>query len=109
MIEITTFGLMVLALIGGTLARDYWRARRDRQRALGMAALVAEFTTRSVRELVVTIGEPYELTAGTSGRSLYIWKAPPNEKLPQGSGLLTLVVTVEADGAISEMSWRDTT
>ena len=109
MIEIATFGLMVLALIVGALARDYWRARRDRQRAALMIAMTAEYTSQPVWKLVATIGEPYEWTPGTSGRSLYIWKAPPNAKLPSGTGLLTVVATVDADGTIAELTWRDTT
>ena len=109
MIEIATFGLMVLTLIVGALGRDYWRAKRDRKRAFLMTALVNKFANRPVAELVEAIGDPYEWMDGTSGRSLYIWKAPPNEKLPPGSGLLTVVAIVEADGTIEEMTWRDTT
>jgi hypothetical protein len=109
MIEITTFGLMVIALIAGALIRDYWHARRDRQRAARMGALVEEFTGQSILNLVMRIGDPYERMDGTSGRSLYIWKAPPSERLPPGSGLLTVVATVEMDGAISEITWRDRT
>ena len=107
MIEITTFGLMVLALIAGTLARDYWRARRDRLRAIQMDLLVGEFLRQPLPVLIAFLGEPYEVNEGLSGRSLHIWKAPPNVKLPQGSGLLTLTVTVEPDGLISEIEWRD--
>ena len=109
MIEITTFGLMVLALIVGTLSRDYWRARRDRNRAVQMDVLVAQFTNRPLMSLVSHLGDPYETTQGLSGRALYIWKSPPNEKLPPGSGLLTMVVTIEADGVISDIQWRDRT
>ena len=109
MIEITTFGLMVLALIVGTLARDYWRARRDRLRAVQMGRMVAEFTGQPLASLISFLGGPYETTQGLSGRALYIWKSPPNETLPPGSGLLTLVVTIEADGVISGIEWRDRT
>ena len=107
MIEITTFGLMVLALLAGTLGRDYWRARRDRLRAFQMDLLTREFSNQPLPVLVAFLGEPYELHQGLSGRSLHIWKAPPNDKLPQGSGLLTVTVTVEPDGLISEIEWRD--
>ena len=107
MIEITTFGLMVLTLIAGTLARDYWRARRDRLRVVQMDLLMREFSNQPLAVLVAFLGEPYEVNQGLSGRSLQIWKAPPNVKLPQGSGLLTVTVTVEPDGLISEIEWRD--
>ena len=109
MIEITTFGLMVLALIVGTLARDYWRARRDRNRAIQINALVVEFTNQPLESLVALVGDPYEMAQGLSGRRLYIWKSPPNEKLPRGSGLLTMAATIEADGLISGIEWRDRT
>lgn len=109
MIEIITFGLMVLALIAGTLARDYWHAERDRQRAIRMDAIVVEFTNQPLQTLTNAFGEPYETARALSGRSLYIWKAPPNDKLPRGSGLLTVIATVEADGIITELSWRDRT
>jgi hypothetical protein len=107
MIEITTFGLMVLALIAGALARDYWRAERDRQRAIRMGLIVVEFTGQHVRSLIEVIGEPYESDEALSGRALLIWKSPPNERLPPGSGLLTVIATVEAGGVISEIEWRD--
>ena len=109
MIEITTFGLMVLALLAGTLTRDYWRARRDRFRAIQMDGIVREFTQQPLPVLVAFLGEPYEVAPAMSGRSLHIWKSPPNDKLPKGSGLLTMTVTVEADGVISEIEWRDRT
>lgn len=109
MIEITTFGLMVLALIAGTLGRDYWRASRNQQRRIQMDAIVTEFTRQPLLSLVALLGDPYEIDQALSGRALYTWKAPPNQKLPQGTGLLTLVVTVEADGVISDMEWRDRT
>lgn len=109
MIEITTFGLMVLGLIIAALTRDYWRARRDRLRRTQMDAIVSEFTQQPLLALVAAFGDPYETATGLSGRALYIWKAPPNQKLPRGTGLLTLTVTVEADGLISEIEWRDRT
>ena len=109
MIEITTFGLMVLALIVGALVRDYWRARRDERRRAKMEAIAAEFVRRPILELVELIGQPFELAKGVSERALYIWKSPPNEKLPRGSGLLTVIATVEADGFVSEIEWRDRT
>ena len=107
MIEITTFGLMVLALLAGTLGRDYWRARRNRLRVFQMDSIVQEFSNQPLPVLIAFLGEPYEADHGLSGRSLHIWKAPPNEKLPRGSGLLTVTVTVERDGLISEIEWRD--
>jgi hypothetical protein len=107
MIEITIFGLMVMTLIAVALARDFWRARRDRHRAHHMDSIVSHYASQPVQELVNQIGEPYEMTKGWSQRALYIWKAPPNEKLPSGSGLLILIATVEADGVISEITWRD--
>jgi hypothetical protein len=107
MIEMTTFGLMVLALIMGTLVRDFLRAKRDRMRAAQMNHIVAEFTGRPVKSLVSAVGDPYETAQGVSGRALCIWKAPPNEKLPQGSGLLTLIATVDEDGVLSQIEWRD--
>ena len=107
MIEIMTFGLMVLAILAGTLGRDLWRARRDRQRAIQMESLTREFSQQPIGLLVELLGEAYEVDFGLSGRALHIWKAPPNEKLPRGSGLLTVVATVEPDGRISELEWRD--
>jgi hypothetical protein len=109
MIEITTFGLMVLALIVGTLARDYWRAKRDRARVEAVNRIAVEFTGQPIELLVQLIGAPYDMAEGSSGRTLLIWKSPPNEKLPPGSGLLTIVVTVEAGGTISLIEWRDRT
>ena len=73
MIEITTFGLMVLALIVGTLARDYWRARRDRQRRVRMEAIVIQFTNQPLDLLMEVLGDPYETAEALSGRALYIW------------------------------------
>jgi hypothetical protein len=107
MIEIATFGLMVLALIVHALTRDYRRARRDRHRGVEMNGLAAQFTNQAAADLVRMLGEPYEVVHGLSNRAMYVWKAPPNKKLPQGSGLLTVSVTVEADGIISEIAWRD--
>jgi hypothetical protein len=107
MIEITTFGLMVLALIVVTLARDYRKAKRDQVRAMQMNQLVTEFTGQKIELLVSAVGDPYETATGLSGRALCIWKAPPNDKLPRGSGLLTLIATVDADGVLSQIEWRD--
>ena len=107
MIEITTFGLMVLALIVGTLTRDYRRAKRDRTRAAHMDSIVIEFTNQPLSVLVSFLGDPWEVAEGVSGRSLQIWKSPPNERLPKGSGLLTMVATVEADGRISRIEWNE--
>ena len=106
MIEITTFGLMVLALIAGALARDYWLAKRDRSRAVHMDSIILEFADQPLAVLVSFLGNPYEVANGVSGRSLYIWKSPPNDRLPRGSGLLTMTATVEADGMISGIEWR---
>src|SRR5436309_761045 len=107
MIELTTFGLMVLALIAGALIRDYRRAKGDRMRAAQMNHRVAEFTGRAIKSLVLAVGDPYKTAQGVSGRALCIWKAPPNEKLPQGSALLTLIATVDEDGVLSQIEWRD--
>jgi len=109
MIEITTFGFMVLTLIVCTLTRDYFRARRDDRRRIQMDQMALEWVERPVQDLIDSIGQPFELAVGLSARALYIWKSPPNDKLPPGSGLLTLTVTVEADGVISEIEWRDRT
>ena len=109
MIELTTFGLMVLALIAGALTRDFRRAKRDRMRAAQMNHIVAEFTGQPVRSLVLAVGDPYETAQGVSGRAMCIWKAPPNERLPRGSGLLTLIATVDEDGMLSQIEWRDHT
>lgn len=100
---------MVLALIAGTLGRDYWRARRNRLRAELMNSIITEFTDQPLSLLVRALGDPYETALGLSGRSLHIWKSPPNDQLPRGSGLLTMVATVEADGMISDIEWRDRT
>ena len=100
---------MALALIAVALTRDYWRARRDQKRAVEMTRIVARFTTASIDSLIAQIGAPYETAEGTSGRALFIWKSPPNDQLPPGSGLLTVTVTVEAGGAISSIEWRDRT
>jgi len=107
MIEIATFGLMVFTLIVGALLRDFVRAQRDRARAARMGHLVSEFTSQPVESLVYLIGEPFETTEAMSGRALFVWKSPPNEKLPRGSGLLTLIATVEPEGLISRIEWRD--
>jgi hypothetical protein len=107
MIELTTFSLMVGAMIVAALGRDYWRARQDRVRATRMDHLVAEFTNQPLEGLVLKLGAPFEIAQGLSERALYVWKSPPNDILPRGSGLLTVTVTVEADCVISEIAWRD--
>lgn len=98
-----------MALIAGTLLRDGYRAWRNRKRAEIMDQYVRDFTGQPAVHLVREIGDPYEISTGTSGRSLYTWKSPPNHRLPRGTGLLTVVATIESTGLVSELAWRDRT
>ena len=106
MIEIAALIAMLGLAFLASLAWGLHRYRRDKSRASGMESLAARWKGRAALEVVREIGDPFEVAEGTSGRSLYIWKAPPATTLPGGSGLLTVIVTVES-GNVVDVEWRD--
>jgi hypothetical protein len=51
-------------------------------------------------------GPPTEIVEGTSGRQLYIWKALNIPRVPNGSSLLVITLTINPDGFVSDTHWQ---
>ena len=106
MLEIIVLAALIGLAFLATLAWGFINYRRDRKREVGMDEIAAQLKGRPIADVVRRLGDPFEVAEGTSGRSMYVWKAPPATTLPQGSGLLTVMLTIES-GKVVDVEWRD--
>lgn len=108
MLEIIVLILFIGLAVLGSLVWGLYRYRIDQRREKGMDERAAEWKGKTILDIIRELGDPFEVADGTSGRSMYIWKSPPSTALPQGSGLLTVMMTVDA-GKVVDVEWRDHT
>jgi hypothetical protein len=95
MLELVVLILFLLAGYSAAFARTLflgWRDKRQQQ-AAETAATTAKGSP--ITTLIHALGDPYEIEQGTTGRELYIWKFPPAQTLPKGTGLFILSVTTD--------------
>jgi hypothetical protein len=103
-VETIVFFVMLYAFVVGTALRRAWLRRRDRRRAEWVSQRLAEMRGKPLAEAVSRFGSPFEVITGTE-RSFYVWKSPPSENFPRGSGLLIVNVITDAAGQVTQSSW----
>jgi len=104
--EVALFILSVTSLCFYSLGTDLYRRLRDRRRAQAVGQELEGLAGKKAWEVERRFGPPTEVVSGTSGRQLYIWKAPVLPGVPKGGGLLVLTLTVKADGTVAETHWQ---
>lgn len=92
------FGMLAFGRIGLRWWKNY---RRDRW----LWRWTADAVGRPVGEATEGFGEPFDVYRGT-GRTLYEWKSPPSQGLPQGTGLLILYVETDGQGLVTHATWQ---
>jgi hypothetical protein len=105
MVELVSLTLFILIAYTAALLRTMYKSRRDAKQVLTAQALVAGLHGDRVEKLFPILGDPYEIERGTTGRDLYVWKFPPAQTLPRGSGLLIVTITTEQE-IIKKFQWK---
>ncbi|HME11152.1 MAG TPA: hypothetical protein VKG25_29115 [Bryobacteraceae bacterium] len=101
--EVLALSLSVSALLLVLVGRSVWQAHCDRRRARWLKAHLASLDT--VNSAISEFGPPWEVINGT-GQSLYLWKSPPAEAFPQGTGLLIVNLVTDQAGHVKRASWE---
>jgi hypothetical protein len=98
--ELILLIVSITVLCSYGLLRDLYIHWRNQQRADFLGKALAALEGKPAWEAEKQFGPPSEIVSGTSGRQLYIWKALSLPKVPQGTGLVVLTLTVGSDGGI---------
>jgi hypothetical protein len=103
-------GCVFLLFLGGfcawLLLSDKIALRRRKREAKSFSSAVNNLHGQSISEIVKRFGPPREQFTGSTGRSLYVWRCPPLDGLPniEGSALVTL--TVDSEGQVVDAGWQ---
>jgi hypothetical protein len=104
--ELLVFVFFFIAFYAVGMIRLGLRSWRDRRQKRELRTLVRDLRGREIRIAEHRLGPPHEVVDGSSGRSLWVWRSPPNEVLPDGTGLLILSLTVDPGGRITGGGWN---
>jgi hypothetical protein len=105
MVELVSLTLFILLAYTAALLRTMYLSRRDAKQVRAAQALVAGLHGDRVEKLFPILGDPYEIEQAPTGREMYIWKFPPAQTLPPGSGLLIVIITTE-ERVIKRFQWN---
>src|SRR5882724_7323936 len=104
-IEILVFILAVIALCTRGLWMEYASNRNEQRQEAALAKLLDPMLGQPISGAIERFGHPAEYVAGTTGRALYVWVAPPAKRFPPGRGVLVITLTADSDGTITDASW----
>lgn len=85
------------------MAASVRKARHDRRRARWLREHLARLETAN--SAISEFGPPWEILDGT-GQMLYLWKSPPAETFPRGTGLLIVNLVTDQTGHVKRASWE---
>ena len=105
-VEICVFFLCIGLFCAWLLISDRMRTRKSRRESERIDRSIRLLAGRTIEELLDAYGTPYEQFAGSTGRSLYVWRRPPSLALPETNGVLVVTVTVDRDGVVADVSWE---
>jgi hypothetical protein len=88
------------------LVSDRVQEWRDKKEAERVSSAVNELRAQKISSILQQLGPPREHFEGSSGRSLYVWRSPPSTGLPRTRGVLTVTLTVDANGEVVESAWN---
>ncbi len=95
MLELVVLILFIAVGYSVALIRTLLLRRRDRKQHEAASLIASAAHGEPVEMLMQSLGDPFEIEQGTTGRELYIWKFPPSNTLPKGTGLFVLTVTTD--------------
>lgn len=104
-VEISVFFILLCFTFAITAAHRAWVRHRDRCRGRWVAGTLNRLAGRSIGEAFALFGPPFETNQGT-GRVFYVWKSPPSDRFPKGTGLLIVNLLTDQQGQIEETSWQ---
>jgi hypothetical protein len=105
-IEILVFILAVIALCVRGLWMEYAANRNESRQDAALARLLDPMIGEPIATAIARFGQPTEYLAGTTGRGLYVWLAPPAKRFPPGRGVLVVTLTADSDGNIASVNWK---
>ncbi len=97
-LETTILVLFALALSLASLWREWRKRQRHRRFKHWLERTLS--SVDSFPQAEERFGFPSEVFEGTSGRRLYVWRRKMRD------GELTVTLTAEEDGRISDRSWK---
>ena len=104
--ETAVFLLFLGGVCSWGLLREHFIAKRERRRAERISQLVGSLAGRYIGDAKRQFGPPLEEIVGDSGRSLYIWRAPPADSFPALPGVLIVTLTADENGMVTDTAWR---
>jgi len=104
-IEILVFILAVIALCVRGLWIELSSNWNDNRRDAALTTLLEPIKGQPIGGAIERFGQPAEVVPGTTGRALYIWRAPPAKRFPSGKGLLIVTLTADEAGTITDAQW----
>jgi len=104
-IEILVFILSVIALCGYGLWKEYAANRNETRQDAALERLLHPLIGLPIAGATALFGQPSEYVAGTTGRALHVWVAPPARGFPPGRGVLVVTLTADSDGVITDVQW----
>ncbi len=105
-IEILVFILAVIALSVRGLWMEYAANRNEARQDAALSVRLDPMIGAPVSGAIEQFGQPAEYLAGTTGRALYVWRAPPATRFPLGRGVLVVTITADAEGIIRAVNWK---
>jgi len=104
--ELLLFVFSLSGLCAWALLKDTTREHRDSRQQKRIAKMIGIWTGKPIADVDRQLGAPFEVVDGLSGRSLHVWRCPPNRKLPRGSGVVVLTLTVSEAGVVEGGEWK---
>jgi hypothetical protein len=104
--ETAVFVLFLGGVCSWLLLREHFIAKRKRRSAAHISRLVESLAGHPIGDAKRQFGPPIEEIFGDSGRSLYIWRAPPAESFPTVPGVLIVTLTADENGVVTDTAWR---
>jgi len=104
-VEFIVFFALLSAFAIASALRRMWLRYRDRKRARWIAMTLEAINGRPVEDAVGRFGSPFEVIEGRE-RTLYVWKSPPSELIPPGTGLVVVNAIADSTGQITQTSWH---
>jgi hypothetical protein len=105
-VELSFLLLFVAGFLVWLIASDRLATWRDRKEANRVSGAIGALQGDEIESVLMRFGPPREQFHGSSGRSLYVWRRPPSEGLPETRGLLVVTLTVDANGRVVETAWE---
>lgn len=105
-VEASVFLFFLAGFCSWLLLSDRLVEWKDQRQARRVSQIISGLQGESIDTVVKRFGPPREQFTGSTGRSIYEWRRPPSQQLPDIRGVLVVTLTVDSNGRIDESVWH---